>query len=256
MMTESKKSIYRGNNRLAWVTGAGAGIGRSVSSALAKNGWRVAASARSLQDLNSLREANQPELILPIPLDVTDCIATDVAVKNIEGDIGEIELVILNAGTFKTTPLSDFSVDEMKEIFEVNVFGVARCISSVLATSKRLKTLAVVGSLAGYRGLPKASSYSASKAALINFVEAIRPEAVKRGINLSMINPGFVNTRLTPSYIPPILGISPDRAARYILDGLEREQMEITFPKSLSYLIRSTRHFPDDLYYKISRRFV
>ena len=125
-----------------------------------------------------------------------------------------------------------------------------------LATSKRLKTIAVMGSLAGYRGLPKASSYSASKAALINFVEAIRPEAVKRGINLSMINPGFVNTRLTPSYIPPILGISPDRASQYILDGLEREQMEITFPKSLSYLIRSTRHFPDDLYYKISRRFV
>ena len=66
------------------------------------------------------------------------------------------------------------------------------------------------------------------------FVEAIRPEAVKRGINLSMINPGFVNTRLIPSYIPPILGISPDRASQYILDGLEREQMEITFPNLLA----------------------
>jgi short-subunit dehydrogenase len=135
--------------------------------------------------------------------------------------------------------------------------GTAHGLVALLARARAGDQIAVVASLAGYRGLPKAGAYGATKAALINLTEALKPEADLAGIRLRLINPGFVETPLTAQNDFPMPFLIPvERAVKFILDGLAGEQFEIAFPRRFTWVMKLLRLLPNSLFFSLTRRMV
>lgn len=245
--------------RTAWVTGAGQGIGRAVARALAADGWTVAVSARTRADLEALVRdcAGDPGTVHPFPLDITDAAAAAATVAGIEDELGPIALAILNAGTHEPVDGRDLSIEPFRRLMEVNYMGAVHCLVPVVTrcVGRGAGRIAVVASLAGYRGLPTASAYGASKAAIINMCEALRPELARTGVTLSVITPGFVKTPLTDKnpFPMPFL-IDAETAARRIVRGVSSDRFEITFPRRFAYLMKVLRIVPYRLFFAITRR--
>jgi len=231
--------------RVAWVTGAGSGIGRGVAARLARDGWTVAVSARSSDDLNAL--AREMPAIEPFVLDVTDRDAVTAIVPRIEQRLGPIELAVLNAGTYVPVSAKGFSAEKFGANFSVNVQGTANCLEAIMAPmiARRAGHIAVVSSLTGYVGLPTASAYGATKAALINMCEALEPELAVEGVKMTVITPGFVDTPLTrKNEFPMPFLISTGEAVERIVRGLEAGKFEIAFPRRMSFAIRLLAALP------------
>ena len=114
---------------VVWITGAGKGIGRALSKRLARDGWTVAASARTEADLISLKAECPPGRIHPFPLDVTDLAATEITVNRIEQEVGPVDMAILNAGTHIPMSADDFSVDPFRKLVETNLMGTVNGLS-------------------------------------------------------------------------------------------------------------------------------
>lgn len=245
------------NGGTAWVTGAGSGIGRAVSLRLARDGWQVAASARSRDDLDAL--AGKDPRIAAFPLDVTDGGAVAQAIAEIEARLGPIDLAVLNAGTYRPVSAGDFTAAAIASNFDVNVIGTAKCLEPLMARmiERRRGHIAVVSSLTGYVGLPTAAGYGATKAALINMCEALQPELAVHGVRMTVINPGFVDTPLTRKndFAMPFL-IGAEDAADRIVRGLASERFEIAFPLRMSIAIRLLAALPHPLRLAITRRMV
>ena len=240
---------------IAWCTGAGKGIGRSVVKRLVRDSVEVAASSRTRADLDSLA-AETGGGAKPYPLDVTDEAAVRAAFDAIEAEMGPLDLVILNAGTH--TPLSapDFNVATVRHIMETNFMGTVIPLAAVLPRfiERRAGHIAVVASIAGYRGLPTASAYGASKSALITMCEALKPELDHYGVRLTLINPGFVKTPLTDrnTFKMPFL-MDVDDAAERIIAGLKSKRFEVTFPKRFTWGLKLARCLPYPLYFALTR---
>lgn len=240
----------------AWVTGAGSGIGRALAARLASDGYDVAVSARTADDLDSLR-SEAGDAIHPVPLDVTDSEAVGEAVAHIEARIGPLDLVVLNAGTYRPVTARDFSLSSFRQTFEVNVIGTAACLAAIMPgmIARRAGHIAVVSSLTGYVGLPTASAYGATKAALINMCEALEPELEAEGVTLSVINPGFVDTPLTRKNPFPMPFLIPvDDAVDRIMAGLNAGKFEIAFPRRMSFAIKLLASLPHWLRLAATRR--
>lgn len=205
-----------------------------------------------------MAEANGlPGSIHSYPLDVTDQAAIDKAVAAIERDLGPIDVAVLNAGTHEPTPAATFSAAALRRLLEINVMGVANGLEAVIPrmVARGSGRLAIVASIAGYGGLPSAAAYGASKAALINLAEAMRPELLAKGVTLQLINPGFVRTPLTDKndFEMPFL-ISAEAAAETIRRGLRSDRFEIAFPTTFARLMKLLRILPYALYFRLTRR--
>lgn len=240
-----------------WITGAGKGIGRALAKRMAVSGWQVAVSARTESDLISLQHDCPPGSIHVFPLDVTNAELNESVFHQIETRLGSVDLVILNAGTHTPNPIVDFTVESFRKLVETNLMGTVHGLVPVIRsfTGRRAGHIAVVASLAGYRGLPSASAYGATKAGLINMCEALKVELEPYNVRLSLINPGFVETPLTDKNLFPMPFLVPvEQAIDYILRGLERNQFEISFPKRFSFLLKLMRILPDRLFFAMSRR--
>ncbi len=245
--------------KLVWITGGGKGIGRELAQHYAQQGWTVAVSARTEADLQLLAEELPAGQIKIFPLDVTDQEAVASTVHQIEHELGGIDLAILNAGTHTPTPAESFAIDPFRHLVETNLMGVVNSLAPLLEIFRKRSSgqIAVVASLAGYRGLPGAAAYGATKAALINMCESLRPDLEQSGVRLSVINPGFVETPLTAKndFPMPFL-MSAQSAARRIAEGLKTGIFEITFPTRFAFLMKLLRILPDRLFFLLSRRMV
>lgn len=244
-----------------WITGAGKGIGRAVAWEYAARGWTVAVSARTQGDLDALVQqagaANLPGRIVAFNADVTDQDAIKQTFKGIEQDVGPLDQVIFNAGTHVPNSVKKFSVAPFRTIMEINFMGVINGLSAVVPTfvSRRAGHIAVVSSVAGYSGLPLASAYGASKAALINLCEALKPELEAEGVTLSMINPGFVRTPLTDkNEFPMPFLVEPEVAARQIYNGMAKRKFEIAFPLPFVLILKVLRMLPYGLYFRLVKK--
>ncbi|MEX2644140.1 MAG: SDR family NAD(P)-dependent oxidoreductase [Acetobacterales bacterium] len=248
-------------SRRVWITGAGKGIGREVALRLLRDGDTVAASARTADDLESLEEAARalPGTAYSFPLDVTDEAACAGTFAAVERTIGPLDLVILNAGTHQPVPARQFKVEAFRTLMSVNLFGVVHCLAAVLPEfiGRRGGHVAVVASVAGYRGLPTASAYGASKAALINMCEALKPELDEAGVRLSLVNPGFVRTPLTDrnEFDMPFL-MEAEAAAGRLVDGLASGRFETTFPRRFTWMMKLLRILPYGLFFRVTRRLI
>lgn len=244
---------------VAWVTGASRGIGYAVAQALARDGWVVAASARNIVDLEKLAAAcaEYPGSVRPFAFDITERDGAAKAVFDIEQQLGPIALAILNAGTHEPVDGRALSVAPFRRLMEINYMGTVNCLVPLAErfVARRAGRIAVVASLAGYRGLPTASAYGASKAALINMCEALRPDLKTAGVVLSVVTPGFVRTPLTDQNMFPMpFLMDAETAARRLLRGLATDRFEITFPRRFSYLMKLLRIMPYGLFFAITRR--
>lgn len=245
--------------RLVWITGASAGIGRALALELAARGDRVLVSARRPDELRRLAEEAAGRLgsITPLPLDVTDAPSVRAAVDRIEADHGALDVAVLNAGTHQPVDAASFTADGLRALCELNLFATAVCLEQAMRVMlpRRRGRIAVVASVAGYRGLPTAAYYSASKAAVIAMGESLRFDLDRVGIVLQVVNPGFVRTPLTDKnrFAMPFL-MEPEDAARRLADGLSSRRFEITFPRRFTWLLKLLRILPYALYFPLTAR--
>ena len=238
-----------------WVVGASTGIGAATVKLLLARGGRVAVSARSADKLTELVAGHEHALVLS--LDVTDPTAQRIAHKKIVQRFGGLDLAILCAGTYSPLRADQFDLATMNHHFTVNFTGVLHGIDAVLPAMLAAGKghIAIVSSVAGYRGLPNALAYGPSKAALINLAESMYIDLHDRGLGVSVINPGFVETPLTAqnTFTMPAL-ISPEEAAREILSGLEKGEFETHFPKRFTRAVKALGLLPDAVYFKAVKK--
>lgn len=244
-------------HRVAWVTGASGGIGLALAHELARCGMMVAISSRSREKLEAL--ATEHPHFHPFPVDVTDEAAMTNTADAIRRDLGDIDLAVFNAGTHLPVHGSSFTAEPFRALMSVNVMGAVYGLAAVLPrmVARRSGQVALMGSLSGYRGLPTAAAYGATKAAINNMAESLRPELERCGVAVSVINPGFVRTPLTDrnDFPMPFL-VEPDEAARIIVEGLEARKFEIVFPRRMAVLMKLARIMPQRLYFMFTRRMV
>ena len=238
-----------------WIIGASTGIGAATARALLDVGARVAISARNAEALSGLASGN--DRALPLPLDYTDSASVRRAWDAIAAQWGRIDLVLVCAGTHRPMRAWDFEEADALDLLKTNLHGViATCAAIVprLVEQKR-GAIGIVASVAGYRGLPKALIYGASKAAVINFTESMYLDLADKDVGVYLINPGFVATPLTAKndFKMPAL-ITADEAAVDILKGLRRGQFEIHFPKRFTRVLKVARLLPYRWYFALARR--
>jgi len=240
---------------VVWVTGASAGIGRAIVEAYAAAGAMVAATARPSERLDALAQAH--ENVLAFPADITDVAAIRATVRAIEERLGPLDRAILNAGTHHPVHAADFTVDDLRALMEINLFGTSNCLEALMPvmTGRGHGQIAVVSSVAGYTGLPTSAYYGSSKAALFNLCESLKFDLDKAGVDLRIIAPGFVRTPLTDKNDFPMPFImEPEDAAKRVVRGLKSRRFEVTFPRRFSYLLKLFRCLPYWLYFPLVAR--
>lgn len=239
----------------AWVIGASTGIGAATADALLAAGARVAISARSAQPLAEVaaKHANARAE----PLDYTDSAQVAAAWQRICTAWGGADLILIVAGTHAEIRAWELTEQNAMALLETNLHGVVKTTAVVLPAllAQGKGAIGIVSSVAGYRGLPKALVYGASKAALINFTEALYLDLRPKGLGVYLINPGFVKTPLTDrnEFRMPHL-ISAEQAATAILAGLVAGEFEIHFPKAFTCQLKFLRILPYGWYFALVRR--
>jgi short-subunit dehydrogenase len=189
---------------------------------------------------------------LAVPCDVTDANSLANAWKIIAPH--PIDSVIYNAGTYEPMAADQMDLAQIENIIDINLHGALRVLSHVVPefVARRAGHIALVGSIAGYRGLPGAMGYSLSKAAIISLAESLRCDLTRYNIGVQVINPGFVKTRLTDKNDFAMMNIiTPQLAARRIVRDLGRAKFEIRFPWALTTLFKFFRQLPYDWYFNI-----
>ena len=232
-----------------WITGAGKGIGRAVALELASRGAVCGLTARDEKSLNEVLQQIEKRggKAFVLPGDVTDADRMKAIAAELQAKLGGIDILLSNAGTHVFTKPEQFDANEYISLMNLNFGGMARCIEAVLPDMLNCGNghLVATASMAGYRGIPRAGAYCASKAAIIHFLESIRFHLILRGVKVTVINPGFVRTPLTDKNVfhMPFL-IEPDKAARIICNGIEREKEEIAFPFPVKWGMKFLRIVP------------
>jgi short-subunit dehydrogenase len=241
------------DKKVIWITGASSGIGRSLALKFAKEGWTVAASARRENLLQELHTEN--ENIHSFPLDVTNTEQCKAVFNDIVKKFDNIDICVFSTGTHDPKSEKRFNLDKIREIMEVNYFGTMNSINSVYDyfSEKKEGHISIMSSVAGYRGLPAAGAYCASKSALTSFAESLYFEMKRVNVRVSLISPGFIKTPMTDQNDFPMPMIkSPEFAAEQIYIGLIKNKgFEIHFPKAFTFIMKTLRILPSSWYFKI-----
>lgn len=246
------------------LTGASSGLGEELAIQLAARGDRLALLARRRSELErvadraraSAASAGHTAEVSVFAVDVTEREAVRRILTEIESANNGIDLLILNAGISENLYPERFDDRVAARIFEVNATSAFWAIGAVLPGMVRRARGHIVGvsSIAGYRGLPGASAYSASKAALSTMLESLRVDLFDKGVHVTTVSPGFIRTPLTAKNRHPMPWlVEPDRAAALILRGVDRHRREVRFPWPLTTLMRLLRVMPDWLYDTVAR---
>jgi short-subunit dehydrogenase len=241
------------DKKVIWITGASSGIGKALSIKFAQEGWIVAASARREGLLQELTKINQN--IHSFPLDVTNPEQCKKVFEEIKKKFNNIEISIFGTGIHDPNSEKRFNLEKIREIMEVNYFGTMNSINSVYDyyNDKKCGQISIISSVAGYRGLPAAGAYCASKSALTSFTESLRFEMMRKNVRVSLVSPGFIKTPMTDQNDFPMPMIkSPEFAAEQIYIGLTKKTgFEIHFPKAFTFFLKFLRILPNSIYFKL-----
>lgn len=248
--------------KTAWIVGASSGIGRATALALLERGARVAVSARNGEALAQLaapyNAPGRPPRVIVLPLDVCDAAAVASAHAQLLAAAGTLDFVLHNAATYDALRADAFMLETMLAHQQVNYVGALHVLAAVLPglVARGTGHIAITGSVAGFRGLPQSLAYGPTKAALTNLAEVLYVDLHARGIGVSLVQPGFVDTALTAKndFKMPAL-ITPAKAAEAMLEGWRRGDFEIHFPRRFTFWMKLMRLLPYRLYFPAVARF-
>ncbi|MDB2410622.1 SDR family NAD(P)-dependent oxidoreductase [Pseudomonadales bacterium] len=255
-----------------WITGAGSGIGKSLALAYADAGHQVVVTGRDREKLNRVA-AIYPDKITVLVWDVTDDQSCDVVRDALSLKLGWLDIAIFNAGYCEYTDGAQLETGSFRRVYDVNVFGIVNGIavatpllsqlndkphdaalnSHASGSSRERGQIVGVGSLSAMIGMPTAESYGSSKAAANYLLESLRIDIAHKGIDVSVVNPGFVETPMTASNAFPMpFLMDADSAAKRIIKGIAARQHKIQFPKRLHWILAVMACFPR-LWFVINR---
>lgn len=236
--------------KTALITGASAGLGRGLALHYAARGVKVYAAARRQEQLEALKAEAKGEVV-PVTLDVSDGDATFEAVRKLDAESGGLDLVIANAGTADATSGKRIDWPKVKRIIDVNVTGAAATLCGALPgmVERKRGQLVGVSSIAAFAGLPRLSTYAASKAFLTHFLESIRHDVGPLGITVTILHPGYIKTDLTaqrkPESMPFLMEL--DDAVAQMTRAIDRRALEHTFPWQMALGIKTAASLPGRL---------
>ena len=244
-----------------WITGGSSGIGFAVAQKFLEENWRVIISSRNEEKLNNaveiLKKNTNKQEIFSKACDVSDYGDVKNAIAYIETDISKIDIALLNAAAYSPNRTQEFDIENYNLLIEVNLNGTINCIDVLKNYMKgRNNLISVVSSPVGFRGMPTAGAYGMTKAAQLNLVESLYFDFKKLNINVSVINPGFIDTESTKlnSFKMPFLKPAT-YAAEKIFKGLTgKYKFEIYFPFFLVFSVKIMRFLPLKIYSFIWRK--
>ena len=231
-----------------WLVGASEGLGEALAQKLAGEGAHLVLSARSETKLAALAATLTDASI--VAFDVTD----PVAVAKAAAEIGPVDGMVYLAGYYDPMKAQSWNTDAVQQMTAVNFTGALNVLGAVVPdfVARDAGHIVLIGSLAGYRGLPGSIGYGASKAALMHMGETLYADLHKTGVKVQNINPGFIATRLTAKNsfdMPQIM--SPEVAAEHVLRAMRANRFETAFPKPFAWLFSLAGFTPRALWLKL-----
>lgn len=233
------------SGRKVWIIGASSGIGAALATAMLEQGAHVAISARRASLLQRLAQGHEQALV--VPLDVLNEQSWDQALEQIDRAFGEIDLVVFGAARYDPQHIWNLDLEKVQASYELNVVcayrAAARLAPRLIAQGHG--GIAMIGSISGYTGLPRAIVYGATKAALQNLTETMYLELAPKGVSVYLVSPGFVKTPMTQANDFEMPGLmTPEAAAQAILKGFAKGWFEIRFPKGFANMLRLVSRLP------------
>ncbi len=232
-----------------WLVGASEGLGRAVAHKLSAAGAEVIVSARSEDRLESL-VADLPNTASYVTVDVADRAAVEAAAQK----IGEIDGVIYLAGVYWPMKAGEWDNEKADLMGEINFLGASRVVGAVIGgmIERGKGHIVLTGSLSGFRGLPGAIGYASSKAGMMALAESMQADLRTSPIDVQLVNPGFIKTRLTEKndFNMPFI-MTAEEAANEVFDHMNTDSFKKSFPLIFSWVFRGSQFLPDWLYYRI-----
>lgn len=234
-----------------WLVGASQGLGRAVAHELSKTGAEVILSARDGEALEDLA-AELPGKSQVVLIDVSDSENVAAAAET----AGEIDGMVFLAGVYWPMTAAEFDGEKAATMLDVNLTGAARVLGHVLPRmiERDAGHIVLTGSLSGFRGLPGANGYGASKAGMMSMAETLYADLRSTGIDVQLINPGFIKTRLTDKneFTMPFI-MEPDEAAKLFVEHMQGDEFARNFPRHFGAMFRLSQFLPDWIYYRMFR---
>lgn len=246
--------------KVVFLTGASSGIGEALAVAMAARGARLGLLARRAELLREIAAKCEKHGVktLCFAADVIDEAAVREAAEAMRAEFGRIDILVANAGIGgNNAETRDLAPAAVKKVIDVNLLGAVNAVAAVLPEmlDRGEGQLVAVSSLAGFRGLPKSAAYSASKAGMTAFFESVRLDVQRRGVFVTIIQPGFIKTPLTAgrhNKMPFLMEL--DASVPLFLRAIERRKKFAAFPWQLATIVRAGRLFPAWLYDRIAGR--
>ncbi len=232
-----------------WIVGASEGLGEALARKMSSAGAHLILSARNETKLNELA-ASLPGQASVVPMDIADSASVAAAAAR----AGEVDGIVLLAGVYWPMPATDWNADHAVAMADVNFTGFLRVLGHVVPAmvARDAGHIVITGSLSGFRGLPGAIGYGASKAAVMSLAESMHADLRRTGVEVQLANPGFIRTRLTEKndFTMPFI-MEPDAAAQAMFDHMNSGLFKRNFPTVFSWVFRLSQFMPDWMYYRL-----
>jgi len=219
-----------------WLVGASEGLGAALARKLSATGAEVILSARKAH---------------VVPMDIGD----DASVAAAAEQAGQVDGMVFLAGVYWPMPATEWRAEEATAMADINFTGAVRVLGQVVPSmvARDSGHIVITGSLSGFRGLPGAIGYAASKAGVMALAESLRADLWRTGVRVQLANPGFIKTRLTDKneFKMPFI-MTPEAAAQEMFELMNDDgAFERHFPRLFSWVFRLSRFFPNWLYYRL-----
>ena len=228
-----------------WIIGASEGLGRELSIQLSNLGVKLIISARNETRLNKLSSLTKAKVLALDVLDID-------AIKQASKSVGIIDGIIYVAGDYTPLNSTTWNVEEVDKMIAVNFTGAAKVLGFIVPKFLKQNNghIVMIGSLSGFRGLPNAIGYGASKAAMMHLAENIKADLYKTPIKIQLINPGFIRTRLTEknNFKMPFI-MSVEDAAKRVIIAMNSNRFQTNFPLIFSLLFRASKLLTAFIYF-------
>jgi len=233
--------LEKNNNEAAFmsksvfITGASSGLGRQVAGEFAKRGYDLALAARQLDVLHSIKselEERHGVRVLVYPLDVSDTGQVRDTLNTACAELGQLDIVVANAGLGSDGRIGRIDFANSRQMFEVNVIGACATIDAAITLFKKQGhgQIVAMSSVAGWRGLPGSGAYSASKAAVSVYMEALRAESLGKNLTVTVIYPGFIDTPMNNKLKHRPFLLSLEEGGKRIADAIVQRRKRAVIP--------------------------